>query len=146
MSNLYDSARSGFLAGEIQWRVGGPTIKASLVRGYTFSVAHKFVSDVIGSGGTLVATETLNSLTNVAGVARAANAVWEAVPEGPPENPAIPHIVIYQASAVTGGVDVAPSLQRLISFIDRGAGLPALPNGQNITATWSPGADRIFRI
>lgn len=142
MSNLYDSARAGFLTGEIQWETGGSVIKASLVRGYTFSVAHKFVSDVIGAGGTLVATETLAALTSTGGVADAADAVWEAVPEGDP----IPHIIIYQASAVTGGADVPAAEQRLIVFEDRGAGFPVIPNGQDITCTWSPGADRIFRF
>jgi hypothetical protein len=142
MSTLYDSAREGFLAGEIVWKTGGSVIKASLVRGYTFSVTHKFMSDLVGAGGTVVATETLNSLTNVAGVADAADAVFEAVPEGA----AIPHLVIYQASAVTGGSDLPASQQRLIVFIDRGSGVPVLPNGQDITASWSPGSDRIFRI
>ena len=142
MSNLYDSARAGLLAGEIVWKSGGSVIKASLVRGYTFSVTHKFVSDVVSAGGTLVATETLGSLTNAAGVADAADGVFEAVAEGP----VIPHIVVYQASAVTGGADVPASEQRLIVFIDRGSGVPAIPNGEDIDLNWAPGADRIFRI
>jgi len=143
MSNIYDKAREGLIAGEIVWKAtGGSVIKASLVRGYTFSVSHKFVSEVIGAGGTLVATETLNSLTNTNGVMDAADAVFEAVPEGA----AIPHLIIYQASAVTGGSDVPASQQRLIAFLDRGSGLPAVPNGQDLTVTWSPGADRIARF
>jgi len=144
MSNLYDSAREGFLAGEIVWKTDGSVIKAALVRGYTFSVAHKFMSDVASAGGTVVATETLNSLTNTGGVADAADAVWEAVPEGTVMN----HVIIYQASAVTGGSDLPASQQRLIACVDRAAGAPLqiLPNGQDITGRWSPGADRIFRI
>jgi len=143
VSNFYDRAREGFVAGEIVWRAtGGSVIKASAVRGYTFNIAHKFVSEAIGAGGTLVATETLNSLTNTNGVLDAADGVWEAMPEGP----AVPHIIIYQASAVTGGVDVPASQQRLILFLDRGAGIPILPNGQNANLNWSPGADRIGRF
>lgn len=143
MSNIFDKAREGFLAGEIVWKAtSGSVIKASLVRGYTFSVSHKFVSEVISAGGTLVATETLNSMTNVNGVMDAADAVFEAVPEGD----AIPHLIIYQASAVGGGSDVAAAQQRLIVFLDRGSGLPALPNGQDLTVTWSPGSDRIARF
>jgi hypothetical protein len=142
-NNLYNKAREGFVAGEIVWKAtGGSVIKASLVRGYTYSVTHKFLSDVIGAGGTIVATETLNSLTNTDGVLDAADAVWETVPEGPP----IPHCVIYQASAVTGGADVPASQQRLIVCQDKGSGLPIFPNGQNITGAWSPGADRIARF
>jgi hypothetical protein len=142
MSTLYDPAREGFLAGEIVWKTGGSVIKASLVRGYTFSVAHKFVSQVLGAGGTLVATETLSSLTNVNGVADAADGAFEAVPEGV----TIPHLIVYQASAVTGGADVPAAQQRLIVFIDRGAVIPVLPNGEDINLEWSPGSDRVFRI
>jgi hypothetical protein len=142
MSALYDSAREGLLAGEIAWRTGGPTIKAHLVRGYTFSVAHRFLSDVTAANGVIVASEVLGSLTNVAGVADAADGVWENVPEGD----LIPYVVIAQASAVTGGADVPATQQRLIAFIDRADGLPALPNGENVNVFWSAGADRIFRI
>src|ERR1041384_5819836 len=51
---LFDPGREGFLAGEIDWDTA--VIKMALVRGYTFSAAHKFVSDVTGAGGTLVVT------------------------------------------------------------------------------------------
>lgn len=142
MNTLYDSAREGFLAGEIVWKVDGSVIKAALLRNYTFSATHKYFSEVTGAGGVIVATATLNSLTNTGGVADAADAAFGS----PPESPAAPVIVIYQASAVTGGSDVPASSQRLIVYIDRGPGLPAFPNGQPVTSAWSPGADRIFRI
>jgi hypothetical protein len=142
MPTLYDSAREGLLKGEIVWKEGGSVIKAVLLRGYAFSASHKFLSDVIGAGGTVVATQTLNSLTNANGVAGAANTTWPAVPEGPP----IPYCVIYQASAVTGGADLPASQQRVIVYEDKGPGLPIPPNGQDVTGSWSPGSDRIFRI
>ena len=41
---LYDPGREGFLDGSIDWDTA--TIKVAMVRGYTFSAAHKFVSDV----------------------------------------------------------------------------------------------------
>lgn len=141
MSSLFDSAREGFVRGEIVWKEGGSIIKAVLVRGYTYSAAHRFVSEVIGAGGTIVATTTLNSLTNTNGVLDAADAVWPAVPEGA----TIPHCIFYQASAVTGGADVATSQQRVILCLDRG-GLPLIPNGQNVNGAWSPGVDRIARF
>lgn len=142
MSTLYDKAREGFLAGDIVWKVDGSVIKVALVRGYTFSVTHQFLSEVIGAGGTIVGTGTLGSLANANGVADAANVVVSGVPEGA----AIPHLVIYQASAVTGGSDLPSSQQRLIVWEDRGSGIPIIPNGQDITIDWSPGADRIFRL
>jgi hypothetical protein len=142
-NNLYNKAREGFVAGEIVWRAtGGSVIKAHLVRGYGYSVGHKFMSDVIAAGGTVVATETLNSLTNTDGVLDAADAVFETVPEGP----AIQHCIIVQTSAVTGGADLPVSQQRLIVCLDKGSGLPIFPNGQDVTGAWSPGADRIARF
>ena len=145
MSTLYTTAREGFLKGEIVWRVDGSVIKAALVRGYTFSATHRYLSEVIGAGAEIVATETLGSLTNTDGVADAADAVWEGVPEGPP----ITGVVIYQASAVTGGADLPAAQQRVIAHVSRRAGgvtLSIPPNGQDITGRWSPGSDRIFRI
>jgi hypothetical protein len=57
MSNqLFDPGREGFLAGEIDWDTA--VIKAALVRGYTFTGSHKFVSEITGAGGTLVAAVT----------------------------------------------------------------------------------------
>lgn len=142
MSSLYDKAREGFLSGDIVWKVDGSTIKVVLVRGYTFSASHQFLSEVVGAGGTIVGTGTLGSLTNANGVADAADVVISGVPEGA----AIPHLVVYQASAVTGGSDLPASQQRLIVWKDRGSGIPIIPNGQDITIAWSPGADRIFRF
>jgi hypothetical protein len=140
--SLYDKAREGFVAGEIVWKEGGSVIKAALVRGYIYSVAHKFMSDVTGAGGMVVATETLSSLTNLNGVLDAADTPFDEVPEGDE----IPHCIIYQASAVTGGADVPPAQQRVIIAMSRGNGLPIHPNGQLITGQWPPGADRIARF
>ena len=140
-SVLYDAGREGFLDGTIDWNTG--VVKAALVRGYTFSAAHKFVSDVTGAGGTLVATSAaLTSPTATAGVADAADVTFTAVTAGA----AIPAIILFQSSAVTGGADVAATLQRLICYIDTATGLPVTPNGQNISVTWDNGSSRIFKL
>ena len=104
-------------------------IKAGLVRGYTPNLnTHKFVSDVTGAGGTLVSTSAaLGSKTGADGVADAADFSFAAVAAGA----ACAHIILFQASAVGGGADVAASAQRLIALYD-GAGLPVTPNGQDI--------------
>lgn len=127
---LYAPAREGFLAGEIDYDTA--TMKAALVRGYTFSPAHKFVSDLTGAGGTLVATAALGSKTVTAGTADAADTTFTAVPSGA----AVTAIVVYQSSAVTGGGDVAAGAQRLVAFIDTGTNLPITPNGGDITVAW----------
>lgn len=137
---LYNPGREGFLAGEIDWDTA--VIKVSLVRGYTASGAHKFVSEVTGAGGTLVSTATLANKTVTNGVADADDIVFTSVAVGTACN----HIVIYQASAVTGGVDVAATAQRLIAFLDSASGLPVTPNGGNINVVWDSGANRIFNL
>jgi hypothetical protein len=144
-SALYDSGREGFLKGEIDWDTA--VIKTNLVRGYTFSAAHKFVSEVTGAGGTLVGSGgttavTIASPTVVAGVADGADVVFTSVTAGA----ACPALIVFQASAVTGGADVAPSVQRLIAYIDTATGLPVTPNNQNITITWDNGSNRIFKL
>lgn len=139
---LFDPGREGFLTGEIDWDTA--VIKAALVRGYTFSAAHKFVSEVTGAGGTLVATSgalASKSVTN--GVADAADVTYTAVASGA----AITSIIIFQSSAVTGGADVAATAQRLIAYLDTGTGLPVTPNGGDITVAWSNTAGTlIFKL
>lgn len=137
---VYNLGREGFLAGEIDWNTA--VIKVSLVRAYVFSQTHKFVSDVTTASGVLVATATLTTPTVTTGIADADDVVFTAVPTGA----ACQSLVIYQASAVTGGVDVASNLQRVIAFIDSASGLPVTPNGGNINVAWSNGADKIFNL
>lgn len=140
-SQLFDAGREGFLAGEIDWDTA--VIKMALVRGYTFNATHKFVSDVTNAGGTLVATSSaLTSKTVSGGVADAADVTFAAVPTGA----AIPAAIYFQASAVTGGADVAPTAQRLICYVDTATGLPVTPNGQAINWAHDNGANRIFKL
>lgn len=141
-SALWDPGREGFLDGTINWGAT-PVIKAALVRSYTFNAAHKFVSDVTGAGGQLVATSAaLTSKTATNGVADAADVTFSTVGAGA----AIPAVIIFQSSAVTGGADVVNTAQRLIAYIDTATGLPVTPNGQNITVAWDNGSNRIFKL
>lgn len=137
---LYDPGREGFLDGSIDWDTA--TIKVSLVRNYTFSAAHKFVSDATGAGATLVATATLGTKTVSSGVADAADVTFTAVAAGA----ACDMLLFYQASAVGGGADVAASAQRLIGKIDSATGLPVTPNGGDVNVTWDNGANKIFKL
>jgi len=140
-NSLFDPGREGFLAGEIDWDTA--SIKVSLVRGYTFTASHKFVSDVTGAGGTLVATSAaLGSKTVTNGVADAGDVTYTAVAAGA----AITSLIIFQSSAVGGGADVAATAQRLIGFIDTATGLPVTPNGGDITVTWDNGSNKIFKL
>lgn len=135
---VYPLGREGFLAGEIDWDTA--TIKVSLVRGYTYDATDKFVSDL--ASATLVATSTLTTKTVTQGVADADDVIFSTVTTGA----ACPHLIIYQASAVTGGADVASSAQRVIAFIDSASGLPVTPNGGNINVAWDNGSNKIFNL
>lgn len=128
---LFDPGREGFLAGEIDWNTA--SIKVALTRGYTFAAANKFFSDFTAAGGTVAATSAaLTGIAVTSGVADASDITFTAVGAGA----AITGILVYQASAVTGGADVAAAAQRLIAWYDTGTGLPVTPNGGDIIVAW----------
>jgi hypothetical protein len=136
---LFDPGREGFANAEIAW--GTAAIKCVLGRGYTFSAASKFVSDL--AGHTAVATSSaFASKTYTSGVCDAADFTFSGVGAGA----ACPYLIIYQASAVTGGADVATSAQRLIAYIDNATGLPVTPNGGDVTITFDAGTNKIFKL
>lgn len=138
---LFDPGREGFLLGQIDWDTA--TMKSMLVRGYTFSAAHKFVSDVTGAGGTIVATSAaMSTTTGTNGIANADPTTFTSVTTGA----AIPAIIVFQSSAVTGGADVGTAAQRLIAYIDTGTGLPVTPNGTDIKSTWDTGTNKVFKL
>lgn len=135
MSSLFDYGREGFLGGQIDWDTA--TIKLAMIRGYTpnFST-HQYMSSV---SGTVLATATLTGKTIIAGVADAADVNFPA-PVGDGQSYAG---LIYQASAVTGGADVAASAQRLIAYLDAGD-FPVTNIGLPFVVQWS--ASGIFRL
>ena len=141
-SALFDPGREGFLKGEIRWD-GTAVIKVALVRGYTFTASHKFVSDVTGAGGVLAATSgALTSQTATNGVADAGDVTFSSVAS----NASNHYLLVFQSSAVGGGADVAATSQRLIAYIDTGTNLPAVPNGGDITVAWDNGGNKIFKL
>lgn len=138
---LFNPGREGFLDGTIDWDTA--VIKIALVRGYTFSAAHKFVSDVTGASGTLhVTSSALTSKTVTDGIADAADVAFTAVTS----NAGNHSVLIFQASAVTGGADVAATAQRLIGWVDTGTNFPIVPNGGDVTIAWDNGTNKIFKL
>jgi hypothetical protein len=112
MDQFFANGRQGLGTGLID--LDTAVIRAALLRGYTYNSAHAFVSDVTGAGGTLVSTVNLASVTFSDGVLDANDATFTAVAAGA----AVPAILLFQASAVTGGVDVAATAQRLVAILD----------------------------
>jgi len=141
MANAYFTPfPEGLLDDTISLSVG--VVKASFVRGYTFSASHKFVSDVTGAGGTINGTSAaLASKTFSGGVFDAADTTVTTTAS------AVNHgILLYQASAVTGGADVATSAQRLIAYYDTGTGLPIQPGTGSTPITWDSGTNKIIKV
>ncbi len=141
MANGYFTpAVEGFISGEID--LDTAVIKAAFVRDYTFSAAHKFVSDVTTAGGTINGTTAaLASKTVTGGVFDAADTTATTTAS------AVDHgILLFQASAVTGGADVAASAQRVIAWYDTGTGLPIQPGTGSTPITWDNGTNKILRV
>lgn len=139
MSALFGPGRQGFLDGTVNWSTT-PVTKVTLCRGYTFNSAHQFVSEIVSAGATLWGTPMTLTKTSALGVADASDVVFATVTAGA----AYSAVIVYQASALAGGADVAQSAQRLIAHIDTATGLPVTPNGQNITIAWDNGANKLF--
>jgi len=138
---VFPKAKEGFLDGSID--LDTAVIKVALVRGYTYSSSHEFVSDVTGAGATLHATSSGLSSKDVT------NGVFDAddVTFTTPSTNASQHsLLIFQSSAVGGGSDVASSSQRVIAWIDTGTGVPIVPAGGDITVVWDSGSNKIFSL
>lgn len=138
---LFTPAREGILDGTVDLVNG--VIKVALVRGYTYSAAHKYVSEVTGAGGTLAATSSaLTTKTETDGAFNADGVTFSSVAA----NASAHGLLLFQASASTGGADVASSAQRLIGWYDVGTNLTISPNGGDIVVAWDTGTSRIFRL
>lgn len=147
MSNaLYGPGREGFLDGTIRWD-GTAVLKVAAVRltaggSAVFTASQKFVSDLVATHTISGTPQTLASQTKTDGVADAADITYTALASN--VNGHV--LVIYQASAVTGGADVANTAQRLIAFIDTGTNIPFTPNGGDVTVAWDNGSLKIFKL
>lgn len=113
MDQFFANGRHGLGTGLID--LDTAVLKAALIRDYTYNAAHTFVSDLTGAGGVLVATSAgLGGVSFADGVLDANDVTFSAVAAGN----AITGILLFQASAVAGGADVAASSQRLVAIID----------------------------
>lgn len=140
---MTNAAFTPFLEGILDGTIDLDTavIKAAFIRGYTFSAADKFMSTVLGTGtlnGTPVA---LTSVTVAGGVLDAADSSITTT-----ANATNHGIILYQASAVTGGADVATSAQRTICYLDVGTGLPIQPGTGATPITWDNGTNKILKV
>lgn len=132
--------KSGLMGGDIDLLTA--TIKVALVRGYTYDSSHDVMADITTAGGVLNGTPAeLTAKTVIDGVFNAAQVTITTTANASPH-----HIIVYQASAVTGGADVAPGSQLLCFYFDTGTNLPVVPGTGTVTIAWSTGTAKIYKI
>lgn len=135
MSNvLFDPGREGHLDGSIIESSGD--IRAMLVKSaYTFSAAHKFLSDVT-AGNDNGRSAALGSKTVTNGVFDAADTTLTATAAV-----ACNALVVFQHTG-------SDATARLIAYIDTPtSGLPFTPAAsQTVNITWDNGANKIFKL
>lgn len=138
---VYDAFKAGILGA--LYDLDTASIKVALVRGYTYSAAHVFLSDITGGGGGTIngTSAALASPTVTGGVFDANDTTITTTAS------ASNHVlIVYQASAVTGGADVAAGSQRLVAHFDTGTGLPVVPGAGTLTVTWANTTNRILKV
>jgi hypothetical protein len=137
---VFPKAKEGFLDGSID--LDTASIKVALVRGYTYSSTHEFVSDVTNTGTLHATSAALSGIDVTNGVFDAADVTFTT----PASDTNSHSLLIFQSSAVGGGSDVASSSQRVIAWIDTGTGIPIVPAGGDITVVWDSGPNKIFSL
>jgi hypothetical protein len=117
------------------------TIKCALVRGYTFDASDATVADVVATG-TINGTSAALANPSVTGGAFDADDTAVSTTANANNH----GLLVFQASAVTGGADVAQSAQKLIAYYDTGTNMPIQPGTGSVTVTWDAGTNRILKI
>lgn len=115
----------------------GSLWKVALVKtAYVVNLAtHEFLSDV-GAANIVATSAALTGVTVLDdGVFDANPALYTA-----PSGTTCSYEIVY--NDVAGADTVKP----ILLYFDTLSGLPALPNGTNITQNWNTGADKLFRI
>lgn len=137
---VYTAFKQGVLNAE--YDLNTASVKVALVRGYTFSAAHSTMADVTGAGATINGVSAALTTPSITGGVFDADDTTIATTA----NASNHYLVVYQASAVTGGADVAASSQKLIAYFDTGTGLPVVPGTGTLTVTWANTANRILKV
>lgn len=136
----WPSFREGLMTGAVD--LDTAVLKVALVRGYTYTAAHIYLSDVTAAGGTINATSAaLTGISCTGGVFDANDTTLATT-----ANSTNHVLIVYQSSAATGGADLAATAQRLCLYMDTGTNLPIQPGTGTLNITWPNTADKIYRI
>lgn len=136
----YTPFKNGIMTG--LYDMDTAVMKCALVAGYVYSAAHTFMSDVTGAGGTVNGTPAVLANPQVSGgIFDADDCTITTTASGSTHC-----LIVYQASAPTGGADVAATAQRLMFYFDTGTNLPITPGTGNVTITWPNTGGKIYKI
>jgi hypothetical protein len=131
---VYPLYKQALLDGDSNIDLNDGTVKVALIdtADYTYSAAHDFLDDVAGAA--IVGTaQTITNTTVASGVFDGDNVTFTAV-----TGDTIEALIIY---IDTGNA----ATSRLVLYLDTSVtGLPATPNGENITINWN--ASGIFQL
>jgi hypothetical protein len=133
-NSLYPLGRQKWLEGDVAWLTDD--IKVALLSAtYVYADTDEFLDDL---SGVLATSANLSGKTSTLGVADATDVVFASVAVGP----AATQIVVYKD---TGVAATSP----LLVFYDTNSSsvlLNVAPNGTDITAIWSNGPLKMFRL
>lgn len=132
---LYDKGRNAFATKKINWVADD--IRAIFVDAADYTVnqaTDEFLQDIAVAARVAVSAASIASKTASAGVCDAADHTINAV-----SGDQFEAIVLYLHTGVE-------STAYLIAYIDNYSGLPATPNGGNITVAWPNDANKIFKL
>jgi hypothetical protein len=161
-NTLYDYGREAFLAGSMSWNAGtvymsfvnnlgitqGTAASSTATAGYKSTInsyGGGTSSYLLGTGGTTgaLAYGTVTAGLGVgvptvgSGIAGASDTTVNSVPAGG----TIGAIVLWTPATINGVGSP------LLAWIDTAAsGLPIVPNGGNVTVSWSRGTNLIFKL
>ena len=125
MSNfIYDKAAGSLWKAEIDWELDDT--KVVLLRGHTpDKVNHQFLSDIPTGERVAITPSLANAIVNGRAI-DADDPVFSAVPAGP------------DCEAIALFIDTGtPATSRLVAYADTATGLPATPNGTDITVIFN---------
>jgi hypothetical protein len=132
-TQLFDPGREGFLDGTINWSSGD--IRVMLTKtAYTFSAAHKFLSDIT-AGNDNGRSASLGTKTVTNGVADAADTTLTATAAV-----ACNALIVFQHTG-------SDATARVIAYIDNSSGLPLTPAaGGTLNIGFDNGTNKIFKL
>lgn len=131
---LFDFGRESYLGGDLAWDTNDMRlIFVDHADDTPVPATDQFLSDILGAARVAVST-SFGTKTITGGVADAADVTVTSVTGDQFES-----IVIYYHTG-TEGTSI------LVAFIDTATGLPATPNGGDITVQWDSGANKIFKL